>query len=143
MNTLSRRNQDLFGGLLENFWNDTPLFKQEFKNQFSVPAVNIKNNENEFEIEVAAPGLQKEDFNIEVEENTLKLSVNKSSETEEKEDNFTRKEFNYFNFQRSFTLPKNLIETEKVFANYQDGILKITLPKLTEQKEITKKISVQ
>lgn len=142
MNTLSRRNQDLFGGLLENFWNDTPLFKQEFKNQFSVPAVNIKNNENEFEIEVAAPGLEKEDFNIEVEENTLKLSVNKSSEVEEKEENFTRKEFNYFNFQRSFTLPKNLIETEKVAANYQDGILKITLPKLTEQKETVKKISV-
>lgn len=142
MNTLSRRNQDLFGGLLENFWNDTPLFKQDFKNQFSVPAVNIKNNENEFEIEVAAPGLEKEDFNIEVEENTLKLSVNKSSEVEEKEENFTRKEFNYFNFQRSFTLPKNLIETEKVAANYQDGILKITLPKLTEQKETVKKISV-
>lgn len=142
MNTLIKRNQDLFGGLLENFWNDSPL-RPEFNQAFSVPAVNIKNNENEFEIEVAAPGLKKEDFNIEVEENILTLKVNKSSESEEQNENFTRKEFNYFNFQRSFTLPKNQIDSENVQANYNDGILNITLPKLKEQKEAVKKISVQ
>lgn len=115
---------------------------QEVSRHYSIPAVNIKNNESDFEVEVAAPGLKKEDFNIEVEDNVMKLSVNKSSENEEKNDNFTRKEFSYFNFQRSFTLPKNVVNTEKVEANYKDGILFIKLPK-QEQKEVVKRIEVQ
>jgi len=142
MNTIMKRNQDLFGGLLDSLFNDSPLFSSEVSRHYSVPAVNIKNNENSFEIEVAAPGLKKEDFNIEVEDNVMKLSVNKSSENEEKEENFTRKEFSYFNFQRSFTLPKNVVDAEKVEANYKDGILSIVLPK-QEQKEMVKKITVQ
>lgn len=142
MNTIMKRNQDLFGGLLDSLFNDSPLFSSEVSRHYSVPAVNIKNNENSFEIEVAAPGLKKEDFNIEVEDSVMKLSVNKSSENEEKEENFTRKEFSYFNFQRSFTLPKNVVDAEKVEANYKDGILSIVLPK-QEQKEMVKKITVQ
>lgn len=142
MNTIMKRNQDLFGGLLDSLFNDSPLFGSEVSRHYSVPAVNIKNNENSFEIEVAAPGLKKEDFNIEVEDSVMKLSVNKSSENEEKEENFTRKEFSYFNFQRSFTLPKNVVDAEKVEANYKDGILSIVLPK-QEQKEMVKKITVQ
>lgn len=142
MNTIMKRNQDLFGGLLDSLFNDSPLFSSEVSRHYSVPAVNIKNNENSFEVEVAAPGLKKEDFNIEVEDNVMKLSVNKSSENEEKEENFTRKEFSYFNFQRSFTLPKNVVDAEKVEANYKDGILSIVLPK-QEQKEMVKKITVQ
>lgn len=137
-----KRNQDLFGGLLDSLFNDSPLFSSEVSRHYSVPAVNIKNNENSFEVEVAAPGLKKEDFNIEVEDNVMKLSVNKSLENEEKDENFTRKEFSYFNFQRSFTLPRNVVDTEKVEANYKDGILSIVLPK-QEQKEAVKKITVQ
>lgn len=143
MNTLIKRNPDLFGGWLENFFNESMPLQNEMKPSFSMPAVNIKNNENDFEIEVAAPGLEKDDFNIEVKENVLTLSVDKTSETEEKEDNFTRKEFNYFNFKRSFALPKNGIDTENVLANYKDGLLKISLPKQIDQKENVKKISVQ
>lgn len=142
MNTIMKRNQDMFGGLLDSLFNDSPLFSSEVSRHYSVPAVNIKNNENSFEVEVAAPGLKKEDFNIEVEDNVMKLSVNKSLENEEKEENFTRKEFSYFNFQRSFTLPKNVVDAEKVEANYKDGILSIVLPK-QEQKEVVKKITVQ
>ncbi|MFA7616407.1 MAG: Hsp20/alpha crystallin family protein [Weeksellaceae bacterium] len=142
MNTIVKRNPDLFGGLLDSLFNDSPLFSSEVSRHYSVPAVNIKNNENSFEVEVAAPGLKKEDFNIEVEDNVMKLSVNKSSENEEKEENFTRKEFSYFNFQRSFTLPKNVVDAEKVKANYKDGILSIVLPK-QEQKEVVTKITVQ
>lgn len=143
MNTLMRKNQDLFGGLLDSLFNDSPLFTSEVRRHFSVPAVNIKNNDSHFEIEVAAPGLDKEDFNIEVVDNILKLSVSKSSEKEEDEENFTRKEFNYMNFNRSFTLPKNLVDTESVEANYKDGILNIRLPKLITQKDAVKKIAVQ
>src|SRR5690606_11273336 len=143
MSTIVKKNQDLFGGLLENFWNDSNWFRPELSERFSVPAVNIKNNEKEFQIELAAPGLKKEDFNIEVEENVLKLSVNKSSESTEEKNNYTRKEFSYFNFQRNFALPKNVIDTENVQANYSDGILKISLPKQIESKEAVKKITVQ
>ncbi len=143
MSTIVKRSPDLLGGLIENFWNDANWFKPELGERFPMPAVNIKNNENEFEIELAAPGLKKEDFNIEVKENELKLSVNKSSENEEKTDNYTRKEFSYFNFQRNFALPKNAIDTENVQANYKDGILKVTLPKQKELKETVKKIAVE
>lgn len=140
--SLIKRNQDLFGGLLENFWNDSAFIRPEFK-EFTIPAVNIKNNTDAFEIEVAAPGLNKEDFDIEVKDDVLTLKVDKSSETSEQNDNFTRKEFNYFNFQRSFNLPNNQIDAEKVQANYKDGILCIKLPKLVEQKEAVKKITVE
>jgi HSP20 family protein len=143
MNAIMKRNQDLFGGFLENFFSDSPLFVSEMNKRFSVPAVNIKNNDDNFEIEVAAPGLEKEDFNIEVEDNVLRLSVNKSSEKEENEENFTRKEFNYFDFQRSFSLPKNVVNTEQVEASYKDGILHIVLPKNTIEKDMIKKIYVQ
>lgn len=143
MNTLVKRNQDLFGGLIDSLFNDSPLFSSEVSRHFSIPAVNIKNTEDKFEIDVAAPGLKKEDFNIEVEDNMMKLSVNKSEENQKSEEGFSRKEFSYFNFQRSFTLPKNVVDTEKVEANYKDGILSIILPKQKEQKEIVKKITVQ
>jgi len=143
MNTIMKRNPDLLGGLMESLWKDADWLRPEFSSKFSMPAVNIKNNENEFEVELAAPGLKKEDFNIEVEENVLKLSVNKSSENVEEKDNFSRKEFNYFNFQRNFNLPKNLINIENVQASYVDGILKVSLPKQKELKESVKKITVQ
>lgn len=142
MNTMMKRNPDLFGGLLENLWNDSQWLKNEFQSKFSMPAVNIKNTDAQFEIELAAPGLKKEDFTIEVEENILKLSVNKKVEKEEVKENFTRKEFNYQQFQRSFALPKNAIDTENVQANYADGILKVTLPKQKLMKETIKKIAV-
>jgi len=142
MNAIMKKNQDLFGGFLDSLLNDSPLFSSELSRHYSVPAVNIKNSKDSFEIEVAAPGLKKEDFNIEVEDNVLKLSVNKSSENEEKEEHFTRKEFNYFNFRRSFTLPRNVVDAEKVEAGYKDGILSIVLPK-QEQKEMVKKITVR
>ena len=142
MNTLMKKNPDLLGGLMESLWNDSNWFKQEIPTKFSVPAVNIKTNDHAFEIELSAPGLKKEDFNIEVEENVLKLSVNKTAEKEEKTENFARKEFNYFNFQRSFALPKNAIDTENVKAIYENGILKVSLPKQKIMKESIKKIAV-
>lgn len=143
MNAIMKRNQDLFGGLIDSLFNDSPLFSTEVSRHFSVPAVNIKNTEEHFEIHVAAPGLKREDFNIELDENVLKLAVSKSNENEEKEENYSRKEFSFMNFQRSFTLPKSGIDTSKVEANYKDGILNIVLPKVKEEKQVVKKISVQ
>src|SRR5690606_32230359 len=104
--------------------------------------VNIKNNADAFEIELAAPGLKKGDFNIEVEEDLLKLSVEKKQESEENSENYTRKEFNYSSFHRSFTLPKNIVDKDQVRAVYVDGILKVSIPKLQEAKETKIKIAV-
>src|SRR5690625_5318430 len=100
--SLIKRNQDLFGGLLENFWNDSAFIRPEFK-EFTIPAVNIKNNNDAFEIEVAAPGLNKEDFDIEVKDDDLTLKIDKSSKTSEQDDNLTRKEINYINFKKSIS----------------------------------------
>jgi|SRR5690606_26169989 len=143
MNTLMRKNPDLFGGLMENLWNENNWNRSsELRKHFSMPAVNIKENENDYQVELAAPGLEKEDFNIEVKEGILKLSVSKTVQEEEKKENYTRKEFGFQKFERNFALPKNSIQIENIQASYEQGILKVTLPK-QEAKEAVTKITVQ
>lgn len=142
MYTVSKKNQDLFGSLLNTLLNDNNLEGKESNPGFTVPSVNIQNNKAEYVLQVAAPGLNKEDFSIEVEENTLKLGVDKTVESEEKLEKFSKKEFNYLKFQRKFTLPKNTVDTKNIQATYMDGILKISLPKLEEAKETVTRISV-
>ncbi|MFA7687013.1 MAG: Hsp20/alpha crystallin family protein [Moheibacter sp.] len=137
MNTLMRKNPDFFGGLMEEWLKPT-----EFNREFSVPKVNIKETEQEYVLEVAAPGLDKEDFNIEVNEGILKLSASKKSESEEKNENYTRKEFGFQRFERNFVLPKNLISLDKIQAKYDQGILKLRLPK-QDTKETVTKVTVQ
>ena len=97
----------------------------------NVPAVNIKENERGFEMELAIPGLKKEDVNIEVDENVLTISSELKVENETTEDNFTRKEFSYSSFKRAFTLPET-IDEDKINAKHEDGILRLTLPKKDE-----------
>lgn len=108
---------DWFGGL-ENYNN-------------TFPAVNIRENEKDFELELAIPGQKKEDFNIEVDNNVLTISMESKNEDEVKEENYTRKEFSYTSFRRSFTLPKT-VNDEKINASYEAGILRFTLPKREE-----------
>ena len=108
---------DWFGGM-ENFG-------------FNLPAVNIKENEKDFELELAIPGRKKEDFNIEVDDHVLTISAETKSEENVKEENYTRKEFSYESFKRSFTLPETVNE-DKINAAYEDGVLKFTLPKKEE-----------
>lgn len=142
MNTLMRKNPDLFGGLMENLWNETNWMKPtDFKN-FSVPAVNIKETEKEYQLEVATPGLDKEDFNIEVKDHILKLSASKKTDSEETTEKYTRREFGFQKFERSFALPKNAIQIENIKASYDQGILKVTLPK-QETKETVTRVTVQ
>lgn len=101
----------------------------------SVPAANIKETDKEFIVELAAPGMDKKDFNIELENNLLTISTEKKDEIEEKDanGNYFRKEFNYHSFQRSFRVPENIVNVEKIQANYKDGVLNITLPKMEEK----------
>jgi HSP20 family protein len=100
----------------------------------TVPAVNVVENKEGFRIEVAAPGLQKSDFKLNLEKNQLTISAEKEQKEEENNEKYTRKEFKYSSFQRTFTLP-NTVDGDKIEANYADGILSIALPKREEAKE--------
>ncbi|WP_428740365.1 Hsp20/alpha crystallin family protein [Tenacibaculum sp.] len=100
----------------------------------TLPAVNIKENENEFTVNVAAPGMNKEDFMINLENDILTISSEKKESQENHDDNYTRKEYSYMSFKRSFTLPKGVINSEKIKASYLNGELIITIPKLDEAK---------
>ena len=98
-----------------------------------MPAVNISENEDDFMLELAAPGMQKSDFKINLDNNVLTLSSEKQDESEDKCENYSRREFCYSSFSRSFTLPKS-INYDKIKADYKDGVLKVELPKREDAK---------
>jgi len=103
------------------------------ESNFSKPAVNIAEKADNYTIEVAAPGFSKNDFKINVENNVLTISSSKETKNEGKEDNYTRKEFSYASFSRSFSLPEST-ETENISASYTNGILYVSVPKKEEAK---------
>lgn len=126
-----------FPSLLENFFGrDLADFDNFFQRRGHVPAVNIKENDHDFEIEVAAPGLKKEDFKLNLDNNVLTISSEKEVRNEEKDQkgNYTRQEFGYQSFSRSFSLPE-LVDADKIKASYTDGILRIHVPKREEAKK--------
>ncbi len=110
---------------------------------FSIPAVNIIDKFPNFVVELAAPGLKKDDFTIEVEEDTLRITSKRVEEKKEESENsrFSRREFNYTSFERSFKLPEN-IQTENIQANYENGVLRVTLPKMEEKKALKKMVEI-
>ncbi|MES2565569.1 MAG: Hsp20/alpha crystallin family protein [Bacteroidota bacterium] len=110
--------------------------------KISVPAVNIKENETAYELEMAAPGMEKTDFKIELVKDTLVVSAHKENKVEEKTDDgkYSRKEFSYHSFSRSFNLPPDLVQDDTISATYKDGILQITVPKKDSSKESLKKL---
>jgi len=127
--------------------NYPSLFDHFFENDFfdwsnrnfsttntTLPSVNIKDGKENFEVEVAAPGLNKEDFKIELNNDLLTISSEKKMENEAEESEcYTCREFSYQSFSRSFTLP-NIADGEKVMAKYDNGILTVTIPKKEEAK---------
>ncbi|MFW5820399.1 MAG: Hsp20/alpha crystallin family protein [Bacteroidota bacterium] len=101
----------------------------------TLPAVNVKENDNEFQIEVAAPGMKKEDFKLNFDNGRLTISSERTDEKQEKDgDKVTRREFSYQSFQRSFNVPEEMVNADKISAKYKDGILHISLPKTEEVK---------
>ncbi len=100
----------------------------------TLPAVNVKENDEAFEIEVAAPGMNREDFKVKLENNLLTISSEKKEEKKEENGRYSRREFSYQSFQRSFTIPENLVAGDQISARYCEGILCITLPKKEEVK---------
>ena len=102
----------------------------------TLPAVNIRESNENFEVEMAAPGMNKNDFNILLEGNTLTITSEKSDEQEEKDgEKFSRREFRYQSFQRRFTLPKEVVDVDQINAKYENGILKLSIPKKEEAKQ--------
>jgi HSP20 family protein len=99
-----------------------------------MPAVNISENKEEFRIDVAAPGLNKDDFKINLENNVLTISSEKEEKKEDNEERVMRREFSYSSFKRAFTLPMT-VNSEKIKATHIDGILQIVIPKKDEARE--------
>jgi len=124
--------QDLFG--------DSSKEKMEYKNYECAPSANILENNQGFELQLAIPGIQKEDVKISLEKNILNVSSEKEAAKIDEDTRFTRREFVFGTFSRSFTLP-DTIDTDKIGADFKDGILKITLPKRAETK-ICKEIKI-
>ncbi len=100
----------------------------------TLPAVNILEDDNRIQIEVAAPGMKKEDFKIDLEHNRLTVSAELSTENSESGERYSRKEFSYRSFRRLFNIPVETINGDQIQATYKDGILLVTLPKREELK---------
>lgn len=128
--------------VMDDFFAGNSDFPTPMVKGVSIPAVNVTENKKEFKLEVAAPGFKKEDFNLEVKNGYLTISGESKSESENKDEQYTRREFRFNSFSRSFALPGNVREQD-IQARYNDGILWITLPKVTEEPVVSKSISVQ
>ncbi len=121
------------GELMENFFNRDMEFFGNSRNSLRMPSVNVEETDTAYTMEVAAPGLNKNDINLALDDNLLTISAERKEETEKTEKNYTRREFSFTSFKRSFHLPDN-VNIEKITANYKDGILYIQVPKLVDEK---------
>lgn len=119
-------NRDIFNWGLTNFSNTNT----------TIPAVNIKETPDNYEVEVAAPGMTKKDFRVQLEGNTLTISSEKTTQKEQSEDvRYTSREFSYQSFSRTFTLQKDVMDTERIQARYEDGVLHLLIPKMEHAKQ--------
>lgn len=106
-----------------------------------IPAANIQEMDNEFQIELAAPGMKRDDFNVDVENGMLTISSEKEDNVDEEKEGYSRKEFSYSSFSRSFFLPEN-IDENNIKATYKEGILSLSLPKMNEPESTKKEIKI-
>jgi HSP20 family protein len=135
-----RKNNSLLPSFFGNLENG--LFNDERLDRFTNVAVNIKERDDDFVIEMAVPGYKKEDLNLEVDGNKLIVSAEISQEVDDSGENYSRKEFSYGSFTRSFTLPRE-VDVDKISASSNDGVLSISIPKPESKKKKVKKISLK
>ena len=133
--------QDFFD--MDDFFDNRSMVRDMMPSNFwngkrSEPALNIKETDTNFEIELAAPGFAKKDFEVTIEDGCLNIKAEKSTSEEEKEDNYTRKEFSYNAFERSLQLPES-VKQEAIKAKYNDGILSFNIVKKEEEKKLPPK----
>ena len=127
----AKRRKRFLPDLWEDFFNDrfeNSFFDGNRLNLSVMPDANIIENPNDFQIELAAPGLEKKDFKIEMKNGSVCISAEKEEEKKEDNKNFRRREFSFSSFSRTFTLPDNILK-DKIDAKYENGVLKLTLPK--------------
>ena len=141
MSTLVKRNYSNLNNLFEDVFGNFPT--GNFQRELHTPAVNIKESKDTFELELAAPGLQKQDFNLNVDDNLLTISYEKQTSKEDNSDEpkIHRQEFTTKSFKRTFTLDEK-IDADKIVAKYESGILSVTLPKKEEVKVAPKTIEI-
>lgn len=139
--SLIKRNGNAFPAfpvLFDDFFN-RELFNWGTNNfsatSTTVPSVNIKETTDSFEVEVAAPGMEKKDFIITLDGNLLTISSTKQTREEKEEQNYMRREFSYQSFQRNFELSKDVVDADKINARYDNGLLLLTIPKKEEAKQ--------
>lgn len=135
-NALTRRTGFLPSVFDEFFrpWNEWMDTGSLINRTLTVPAVNIEEKNDSYELQIAVPGMKKEDFHIDIDGNLLTISAEKEERKEEKDKKMTREEYNYSSFTRTFTLPEE-VKKEKIDAKYEGGILSIMLPKTEEAKK--------
>jgi HSP20 family protein len=135
--TLSRRTESAFPSLFDKIFNgdlmDWGMTNFSSPNS-TLPAVNVRETKDDYIIELAAPGMKKNDFKIQFQNSVLIISSEKQDEKNDTDNNFTRREFSYQSFQRSFTVPHQNVDSDKINASYSDGILHVKLPKREEVK---------
>mgnify|MGYP003572539807 CR=1 FL=1 len=134
---LAKRNENYLPSFFDRFWNNELMDwnNSNFSStNTSLPAVNVRETNDDFFIEVAAPRINKNDFKVNFNKNVLTISSEKENKKNETDDKYTRREFSYQSFQRSFTVPENAINGDKISAKYNDGILVVALPKREEVK---------
>jgi HSP20 family protein len=126
---------DVFDSILnDTFFNDSLVAR--------VPAANISETENHFHVELAAPGLKKEDFKLSLDRNVLNISVERQNETGDVQKNYSKREYSYSSFVRSFTLPE-VADAENIEVAYTDGVLKIDIAKREEAKAVRRQIEIK
>jgi len=128
-----------FNDIFESVLGDTFFSDRRINN---LPAVNILESGEEYDIELAAPGLKKEDFKVSVERDMLTISTAQYSENNTSEKAYNRREFSYSAFTRAFTLPESA-DVDRIQASYIDGVLKLTLPKKEEAKAVSRQIEIR
>jgi HSP20 family protein len=127
-----------FNSMVNDFFRDDDFFDHRFR-MMKTPAINVLETDEAFKLEVAAPGMKKDDFKLEVENGYLFISAETKFEKEESEEDYTRKEFNFSTFKRSFWLPEGVKE-DKIKATYKEGMLYVNLPKAVVKKVEPKKM---
>lgn len=135
--SLIKRNGNNFPSLFDNFFN--PELFNWGNTSFSptsttVPSVNIKETSDNYLVEMAAPGMDKNDFKVQLDGNMLTISSSKEYDDEKNEEGYSRREFSYQSFQRSFSFPKDVLDEDKIEAKYEEGVLKLSIPKKEEAK---------
>jgi HSP20 family protein len=127
---------------MDDFFDDNGNWLKPAVQGISIPAVNVTESKDAFKLKVAAPGFKKEDFKLEVKNGYLTISGESKEEKEDKDEKYTRQEYRYSTFSRSFAVPEN-VKNDDIFAEYADGVLKITLPKKKADEKPVTQIAVK